>query len=204
MQTAMQPVRLEERQLGEAGAVLGRAFFDDPLFTYVLPDDEQRGRVLPAFMEGSARIGHLYGEVYTGADSVVGAAVWLPPNWGEFTPERIAAAGFPAVMEQMGEAAGARFGAAMAEFETLHKRDMAAPHWYLMILGVDPPRQGAGIGGQLIQPVLKRADDARMPCYLETLKTRNVPFYQKHGFAVVVEGNLPDGPHYWTMRRAPR
>jgi GNAT superfamily N-acetyltransferase len=204
MTTAIEPVRLAEQQIGEAAEALARAFFDDPLFTYVFPDDELRGRVLPQFMAAGARMGHLFGEVYTGAESVVGAAIWLPPNWGEFNDERTAAAGFPAVMKQMGEEANARFGVAMGEFGALHQRDMPAPHWYLMILGVDPPRQGIGIGGQLIQPVLARADSDGVACYLETLKARNVPFYQRHGFKVLVEGDLPDGPHYWTMRREPR
>ena len=41
--------------------------------------------------------------------------------------------------------------------------------------------------------------------YLETMKTRNVPFYRKHGFEVVVEDDLPGGGlHFWTMRREPR
>jgi hypothetical protein len=36
------------------------------------------------------------------------------------------------------------------------------------------------------------------------MKERNVTFYKKHGFDVVVEGDIPNGgPHYWTMRREP-
>lgn len=204
MTTAIETVRLAEQQIGEAGEVLARAFYDDPLFTYVLPEDEHRARVLPPFMAAGARLGHLFGEVYTGAGTVVGAAIWLPPNWGEFSENRTDAAGFPPVMEQMGEEANARFGVAMGEFGALHQRDMPVPHWYLMVLGVDPPRQGAGVGGLLIQPVLARADAGKVACYLETLKVRNVPFYRKHGFEIVVESDLPDGPHYWTMRRDPR
>jgi GNAT superfamily N-acetyltransferase len=74
-----------------------------------------------------------------------------------------------------------------------------------MLLGVDPPRQGQGVGGALIAPVLAKTDAAGVPCYLETMKTRNVPFYRKHGFEVVVEDDLPGGGfHFWTMRRDPR
>ena len=40
------------------------------------------------------------------------------------------------------------------------------------------------------------------PCYLETHTERNVRFYQRHGFAVVSETNIPeDGPHFWLMAR---
>ena len=69
-------------------------------------------------------------------------------------------------------------------------------------LGVEPDRQGQGIGSALIQPVLGRADAEGLPCYLETTKERNVTFYRRHGFDVVAEGDLPDlGPPFWTMRR---
>jgi hypothetical protein len=35
------------------------------------------------------------------------------------------------------------------------------------------------------------------------MKERNVTFYGKHGFEVVVEDAFLDGPRYWTMRRDP-
>ena len=93
----------------------------------------------------------------------------------------------------------------MTCIEPLHKRDVPAAHWYLMSLGVDPPRQGQGVGGRLIQPILARADAERLPCYLETMKERNLPFYRRHGFEVVVEDVIPKGgPRFWTMRRDPK
>jgi hypothetical protein len=37
---------------------------------------------------------------------------------------------------------------------------------------------------------------------LETEKEKNVAFYERHGFEVVVEDDLPrGGPHFWTMKR---
>ena len=52
--------------------------------------------------------------------------------------------------------------------------------------------------------MLARASHELIPCYLETFLARNVPFYQRHGFKVVVEGTLPEsGLAFWTMRREP-
>ncbi len=59
-------------------------------------------------------------------------------------------------------------------------------------------------GVALIRQVLARADAEGLPCYLESANPRNLPFYKRHGFEVVVEGELPgEGPPLWTMKREP-
>lgn len=198
-------LRLQQPQLAESAEVLARAFFDDPMTMYMLPDESQRRAILPSFMQAGATICMQHGEVYTTPGDVLGGACWLPPGETEVTEDRLAEAGAMEVLGAMGDEAAGRFGALMAQLGELHELAVPAQHWYLLILGVDPPRQGQGIGGALIEPVLRRADAASLPCYLETMKPRNVTFYRKHGFEVVVEDDLAGGGlHYWTMRRDPR
>ena len=60
-----QTVYMTAAQIAESGDVLGRAFFDDPLTTWVLPDDAKRAKILPWFFAKAATVGHRYGEVYT-------------------------------------------------------------------------------------------------------------------------------------------
>ncbi len=73
-----------------------------------------------------------------------------------------------------------------------------------MLLGVEPALQGQGIGGALIRPILARADEQRVPCYLETYAEGNVRYYARHGFALVTAGVEPSsGERFWTMRRDP-
>jgi GNAT superfamily N-acetyltransferase len=188
-----------------AEEVLGRAFFDDPLWTWVLPDDADRRRALGWFMGVGVRYGHAHGTVHAMGPSVEGCAVWLPPGDSDFLPERGVELGMNEAPEQLGEAAFLRFLTAMSHLEPFHHEQMPDDHWYLMILGVDPPRQRQGVGGALLQPVLARADEAGQRCYLETQRERNVPFYQAHGFEVAVETDIPDGgPHMWLMARSPR
>jgi GNAT superfamily N-acetyltransferase len=205
MPSTIEVVQLKESQFTEAAHVLARAFFDDPFMGYALPDPPARREKLPVLMEAGCRVSQHLGHALTTAGRVEGAALWLPPGEADLTAERLEAAGFTHVAEVWGEEAMGRFSAAMAYLEELHHRDMPAPHWYLLGIGVDPPRQGQGVGGALLQPILQRADAAGLPCYLETQKERNVPFYQRHGFAVVAETDAPGGgPHFWTMRRPPR
>ena len=65
---------LKESQLDEAGKVLGRAFFDDPLTEYIFPDPDKRSRRNEWFLRTGAKYGQLYGEVHTTPESVDGVA----------------------------------------------------------------------------------------------------------------------------------
>ena len=191
-------------QMDESAQVLARAFYDDPMMMYIEPDDHRRVKMLPWFMTCGVKLANQFGEVYT-TEGIDGDACWLMPGDNEISEDRLLASGFSEASERIGEEAFGRFGAVLGHLDVLHHEAVVPEHWYLMILGVDPPRQGQGVGGALIAPVLARADAAHLPCYLETMKTRNVTFYRKHGFDVVVEDDIPGGGcHFWTMRRDAR
>jgi predicted N-acetyltransferase YhbS len=88
--------------------------------------------------------------------------------------------------------------------EEVHNVLAKEAHWYLMVLGVDPAKQGSGIGGSLIEPVIARADAAGVFCYLETFTASNLRFYKRRGFRIAAGGNIPNGgPDFWAMIRHP-
>jgi len=198
-------VALPQASISLAGEVLGRAFFDDPLWKWVLPDDDRRRRVLGWFMGVGVHYGHVYGTVHATTPALEGCAVWLPPGDSDFPPERAVAFGLGKALERLGAPAVERFDSAMGHLGAFHPQLVPEDHWYLMILGVEPARQRQGLGGALLQPMLARADREGLRCYLETQKPVNVPFYQAHGFEVAAETDVPgDGPHFWLMARTPR
>ncbi len=89
--------------------------------------------------------------------------------------------------------------------EKIHKARVPEPHWYLMVVGVDPELQGQGVGSALVREVLAFADRESKPCYLETSEHRNLSFYERVGFAVLEEATLSKGgPKAWAMRREPK
>ena len=60
------------------------------------------------------------------------------------------------------------------------------------------------MGSRLLQAMLTRTDAAGLPTALTTLRSRNVPFYQRHGYAVLHEDTDPaSGLAYRFMRRDP-
>jgi ribosomal protein S18 acetylase RimI-like enzyme len=193
---------LQPDQIDTVSQVLTRAFLDDPMMEYVVPDEEKRKRHLPWFFRLAARYASRYGEPFT-TDNVDAGALWLPPGETIIPTMRLVRMGMLNGFFKFGPSSFMRFLSVLTHLEHLHKRDVPPEHWYLFVLGVDPSRQGQGVGGTIIQPVLERADKERLPCYLETMKERNVEFYRKHGFDVVVDDRFKDGPRYWTMKREP-
>jgi ribosomal protein S18 acetylase RimI-like enzyme len=197
------PLPLPAHLQKPASKVMSRAFLDDPLWKYLIPDDARRARVVPVSMNILVRYSLLYGEITT-TPTLDGVACWLPP--GETTPifSRLVRIGIRSAPLQLGWT-GFRCYIAIENYcGEVHKRVVPGRHWYLWGLGVEPSQQGRGIGGMLIQPVLVRADTDNLPCYLETMNARNVPFYEKHSFKVVSDAEVPrHSLHVWAMLREP-
>ena len=129
--------------------------------------------------------------------------MWLPPGV-EATPERVQASGLDTLAERLGAQAAARFEAVLEFLAPNHERHAPGPHWYLMVIGVDPAHAGQGVGSALIRPVLARADAEGVACYLETAQPANVAFYRRLGFRVLDEVVEPvSGLRLWTFRRDP-
>ena len=194
-------IRLAKSQIERASEVVARAFQDDPLWKHIFPSKIKRASGLSWLTIGTIRYAQRYGEVYT-TKSVDGLAVWLGPDNTTMTLGKMLRAGMFAVPLKIGLTALARLINFQIHADKLHKQSVSAQHWYLLLLGVEPSCQGEGIGTSLIQPVQAWADADRLPCYLETLNEKNIPFYQKHGYNVVSDVVLPgSGLHIWALLR---
>jgi ribosomal protein S18 acetylase RimI-like enzyme len=197
-------VRLQEADLPATAALLGRAFYNDPLQVYTLPDPEERVLRSPPLFAAALRYGLLYGEVLTNAGTPAGAAVWLGPDAWDITPERAAKAGFERLPEEMGADSTDRFFSALGAVDPYHRAAVPPAHWYLMVIGVAPEAQGTGLARALLQPIFDRADAAGLPCYLETANPANNAFYKHVGFEQVDDVVEPQsGLRLSTFRRFP-
>ncbi len=192
---------LIKQQLPVAIALIGSAFHNDPLSVYVYPDEAERVQRLPLMFSIPLRYTLRYGEITT-TPEIAGAACWLPPQHTTVSMGRLLRVGALTTSFKMGLAAQRRLDHAETYMKSVHHRCITEPHWYLWVLGVDPVRQGQGIGGTLLRAGLARADASDLPCYLETMNPENVPLYQKFGFVLESEGIIPDSSvRMWSMIR---
>jgi len=187
-----------------AAAMLARAFYDDPLMRYAIPDSDERARLLPSLYERMIRFGMLAGEVYATGDVPEGVAIWIPPN-AKWTRENIEASGMHEFATLIGNDAYQRYREVVSQEWQARLREIPGPGWYLFILGVEPRVQRRGLGGALMRPILDRADTEQVVCYLETENERNVAFYLKQGFDLIVSEEAgTSGVRFWTFRRNPK
>jgi GNAT superfamily N-acetyltransferase len=123
-------------------------------------------------------------------------ALWLGPDAG---PDD------DALKRLINESLPPEKSAVMASlFEEMARRHPQEPHWYLPLIGVDPARQGQGLGAALMRPVLEECDEVHLLAYLESTNPRNRPFYERLGFEAIGEIKVGDCPPIVPMLRQPK
>lgn len=191
--------KLTADDIPAAARTLARAFHDDPVFSWTLPDEQRRTRLGPRSFQILLDIYLAKGQAWATPD-LASVALWAPPHkW------KLPASAQLRLVPKFARLFGLRFPLVLAGFETMdshHPDD--EPHWYLGILGTDPSRQGEGLGTRAIQPVLDQCDQAGEPAYLESSNPVNVPYYERRGFEIVSTFQFPRGPQVQGMWRQPR
>jgi ribosomal protein S18 acetylase RimI-like enzyme len=194
VQTPVRISPISSARLPVMASVMARAFADDPLIRWPLPADgdvaDRVEAIFAAIYEGIADA-----DVVWEAGDAAGFAVWIPAGSAQDMFESDAAVRDR--LEPFTDDGGARYDVLWSWIEERVPDDV----WYLDAIGVDPARQGEGIGGALIRFGLERANAEGVSAFLETANPRNVGYYERFGFRVVEEGEpAPGGPHIWFMR----
>src|SRR5437868_14751866 len=148
-------------QRDERPAVIGalaRAFYDDPLFEFFLPNQVHQTKAALAFMAAGIADAEPFGDVWIARSDgkVASAAVWLPPAGyprGRRRDLMTVLRGFPSFIHS-----GTRAFASVRLLNDVDKahHELGVPHYYLAILGTDPLFRRVGAASAALQPVLAR------------------------------------------------
>lgn len=186
--------------IAQVARTASRAFADDPVMRWLIPDDDEYEDCWLAVFGNIARRWHATDSLWC-TDDVAAMAGWSPPGRPtvELGPDDgIIAYEHPDWRIERFEAVGAALAA----------NTPPEPHWYLNMLATHPDWQRRGLGAALMTEVFAIADDAGLACYLETETEENVAYYRRHGFDVRTEWDLAthdaSGPHMWGMIRSAR
>ena len=192
--------RLRRIHLAE---ILSSAFVEDPFYTFVFPDAERRTRLLPWLFNKLINYANHYGLVLVDSE-YHGISIWLGPKHTRLLPLGVLRDGlflFPFKVSHL----ELKRSIMLAQVSNqLHRQAVSTPHFYLEAVGVEPLRQGKGLGRALVQAGLFRADELNVPCYLEPHNPTNLGFYVSLGFNIVGSKQaFPSAPQVWGLLRTP-
>src|SRR5450432_2288909 len=148
---------------------ISQAFFRDPVWSWVFPDDAQRREVYPRFWDFFVVAGMLNDTVHVAGDGVA-TTIWTPPGAPELTDHEEAA-----LVEFFRETCADRIDVvleAVGRIERAHPHDEA--HEYLGIVATHPDHAGKRLGVTLIAHQLRVADAEHLPAYLESSNPANL------------------------------
>ena len=182
-------------EIERAVSVQVSAFIADPVMRWLWPDPDEYLCHYRTFTRafGGRAFEHDTAHV---SDGFLGGSMWLPPG-----------------VAVDGDAVEACFSETVPEprrsqmFEILEQMDEVhpeEPHWYLAIIGVDPAKQGQGVGSALMRHALEGVDAAGLPAYLESSNPANISLYRRHGFEVIREIRVGEVPVVTPMLRPAR
>ena len=172
-------------------------------FAPEFPDPETRLRFCTFLYIANTRMALDRGIAYATSlpdGTLTGVLSILPkpsPPWG---PDDDARYGYDALAE---------FAESLSNVEEYEERAheplnaIEGPWTYINVLGVDPPYQNQGLGTALMHHAIAEADRDGRPMGLMTDTLRNVRFYERLGFATVLEPAPDAALTLWSMIRPP-
>ncbi len=162
------------------------AFAGDPFFRWIAPEDETWQRFATAWFSMIGGLCIERGHTYLSDDAAV---AWAPPEPVLVGPDDMQKAR-GVFVEHAGEERTTQAFGVIAE---ARRHTLDEPHWTLQLIGVRAGGRGSGVGAAVAQAGLRTVDGDGLPCALNSTNLRNVPFYERLGFRVVAEIQVPGG-----------
>ena len=196
------PVRARQATPADVDAItaaFATAFFHDPVWGPVFPDESRRAEQSAVMWRVYAAAALRYPWTFV-TPGVEAAAIWIPPDGEELT-----AAEEHRLHELMEETAGPEAAASAREIEArFAAAHPAGSFFHLTILATHAGHRGKGLGMALLAETLTRIDALGAAAYLESTNPVNNERYRNAGFEPRAEITMPSGRIVTTMWRPAR
>ncbi len=197
-------ISLDKKDAKRASNMCARAFFEEPFYQVVFPDEKTRFKKLLNFFHFRIKYGLNYGKVYTSSDKIENIAIWLPTEKPGMPFSRMLRCGVLFSVLTMGASSVQRLMDIEKYIAAMHSKTITEFHWHLSPIAVDPPVQGQGKGSQLMKPMFEKFDKEKTCCFIETQTLENVEIYEHLGFKTIHITEIPKiDMTNWSMLREP-
>lgn len=184
---------LESRFDTEAITILTRAFLEDPLYVAVESLRDRREKIARSIATLYLCYCRKWGEVsgIIENEKLVSVMILLPPEEYDLTLGKLIRCGALRIPFSMGFRAYKRLAGVDRVAEKAHREDTTRPHWYLLMIAVDPERKGGGFASAVLKPFLSYCDEHSLPVYLDTHNRDNIALYTHFGFSLQSSTPIP-------------
>ncbi|MTD55435.1 hypothetical protein [Amycolatopsis pithecellobii] len=168
---------VHEDQAESLVAVYTRAFFDDPVFSWIFPEPERRAEANRRFFTVIVESTFAGGGLAIQIEDFSATSLFYPPS---VLPTAQAHADVLTQLENKLDEQAERAVAFMNLLYDNHPRNLP-PHLYGTFLSAVPGRQGKGLGTRLKKAQFALADDTDAGVYGEASCLRNLALYERLG-----------------------
>jgi GNAT superfamily N-acetyltransferase len=195
-------IDLQPERFDEASTVMADAFLDDPGWVAVGPGARARRHAyIRRVCRGSLNVVRRRGGQVRHVERegrIAGVISSLDP--GQWPPPQVSATAMQALGPTI--AGPAVLWRSLVTDGAMHKGHPGEDHLFVWMLTVAPAAQRSGVGRALLSAALARADELRVPVYLDTANPANLPYYGSFGFENTGQTELPRGATLWFMYRS--
>lgn len=185
-----------------ATQVLATSFEEDPLVSFILPNQKTRVQTVAKFFRAMLRLAIKNEFAFGVSEPLQGVAIWNFPDKPNLsvTPKDLLT--FLPLLFSYYPIGAQKARAVFRQIETNHKTYASEPHFYLDNLGVLASARGKGLSSHLIRPFLQMADEQKVITYTDTVTKSNVALYEHFGFECVEQNFIENtGITVYALRR---
>ncbi len=192
--------KLHPSDLVKASLALGEAFYNYPIFEYIIPDPTYRKNNLKYLCHFLLRLGNARGEVIAPTKTIEGVSIWFSSDKTESSGIEAIKAGILNLFFQVELDVFRRFMKIGSIKTNKRSTIINGPYCFCDMIGISPIFQKLGFGGQMFNAKLVECDESNIPCYLETGNHSNISFYKKIGFTVLHQDKIHNINVYCLLR----